>query len=1250
MNHSKGNRAGRRLACGALSAAMLFAAVPGGLRASAAEAAPVFQSAKNYGGDKTDALHGVAYTKDGGFVAMGYSFGESTDPAWTHTGSGNNNDAVMLKFDQNHRLQWSKAYGDTGIDVFNAIDVLTDGRIVAVGRAPFTAEDKSMSGVCWYILVINPEDPEDYVEYRIGGTAGDQGYGVAATSDGGFVVGGWSASKTGFISSSTDHKTFTDPVQLWEAQNGTDERLPNRLASSSSDSIVVKLDKDGAVQFTALHNYGILEQATAHSSTGERLEDLTVDGEDNIYLVGYNTIGKNAQNAILAKLSGADGSLLWHRSAGRAEATVAPEDAAEYIKAVYDGVTVLTDGSVVVTGTSDCEASTEEAWDVLGAKDTLVVHYAADRRLIHAESFGSISDNDSRPEGVTATPDGGYIVFGSQSGVMREDSEIAKGYNWGNYGAQDAIMVKYNADDSVAWAENYGTSKGDWINDVTVREDGEIIAVGESNGKYGCPAWNFNGGTVDGIIMCTNLYPDAYTEPVNGAADGNVVWADGAYTGTGDGYGGKDSINLTTTIEGGKIVSVVCSSNKETAMYYNTAVGLYDTIVEKQSADVDGVSGATFSSEGIKEAASKTLSQAAAAHVDSLIAAIDSAENKAAATQAAADAYGELGAASAGYLKQLDTLTAAAKANGVALTSRSETAQGPKETLPQPGEGLAHNDTYYKLQNEYLKNIHAEAFAQNGLTGQGVKIAVIDSGITSGQMDLDYSRILEGYDYENDRVMDAASRVDNNGHGTAVTGILSATADNGMGVAGIFSQVQVVPLRVIPVNNPKKEADSIASSQRVARAIRDAVDKYQADVITTSLDAMDTTELSEAVAYTAEQGVIITGASGNSSSAENNGADPYIYPASYDQVVSVGAVDNANLVRENSQKNDQVFVTAPGANIALLELSRMARCKLSSGTSYASPMVAAMAVAAKQYDRSINTDTFKLLLQKTSADAGAEGYDTSYGYGVVDYAAFADALLNEYKVTLDQSKLTLTPGQTAELKAEVQNLWKAEATGVTWTTSNAKVAKVDENGKVTAVGAGTAVITATSKDDSGQTRTCTVVVKVTSLKKIKVAGLKDLTYTGKKLTQKLTVTLGKKTLKNKTDYTVTYKDNKKVGTATVTITGKGVYGGTVKKTFRILPKGTGVSKVTAAKKGFTIKWKKQAVQTTGYEVQYSTSAKFTKKTSKTVKVKKVKTTSVKVTKLKAKKKYYVRVRTYKTVQGKAVYSTWSKAKTVTTRK
>ena len=165
-----------------------------------------------------------------------------------------------------------------------------------------------------------------------------------------------------------------------------------------------------------------------------------------------------------------------------------------------------------------------------------------------------------------------------------------------------------------------------------------------------------------------------------------------------------------------------------------------------------------------------------------------------------------------------------------------------------------------------------------------------------------------------------------------------------------------------------------------------------------------------------------------------------------------------------------------------------------------------------------------------------------------------------------------------------------------------------------------------------------------------------MTYNGKN--QKPSVEIvdanGNK-LKNGTDYKVTYpKKTKNVGKYTLTITLQGSYTGTVKKTFTIQPKNTAISKLTASKNTITVKWKKQAKQTAGYELQYSTSSKFTKKTTKTVKIAKNKVTSKKIAKLKAKKKYYVRIRTYQTVKvGKKstkIYSDWSKAKAVTTKK
>lgn len=139
----------------------------------------------------------------------------------------------------------------------------------------------------------------------------------------------------------------------------------------------------------------------------------------------------------------------------------------------------------------------------------------------------------------------------------------------------------------------------------------------------------------------------------------------------------------------------------------------------------------------------------------------------------------------------------------------------------------------------------------------------------------------------------------------------------------------------------------------------------------------------------------------------------------------------------------------------------------------------------------------------------------------------------------------------------------------------------------------------------------------------------------------------------KSEYTVKYDSGRKnVGQYKATITFKGKYSGTYCKTFRILPKGTKLKKVSAGKKGFTAKWSRQKTQTTGYQVQYSQKKNF-KSGAKTVTIGKTKTTAKKVTGLKKKKTYYVRVRTYKTVKisGKKanVVSAWSSAKKVKTK-
>ncbi len=169
-----------------------------------------------------------------------------------------------------------------------------------------------------------------------------------------------------------------------------------------------------------------------------------------------------------------------------------------------------------------------------------------------------------------------------------------------------------------------------------------------------------------------------------------------------------------------------------------------------------------------------------------------------------------------------------------------------------------------------------------------------------------------------------------------------------------------------------------------------------------------------------------------------------------------------------------------------------------------------------------------------------------------------------------------------------------------------------------------------------------------------VEGFEDKkTYTGDPLEQEVRVYVNDAELTPGTDYMLTYSDNKNVGTATMTIGGLGKYLGLVNKTFKIVPKKSRISRLTATKKGFKAVWSKVSSQATGYELQIATDSKF-KKNKKTYTIKSYKTKSKTVSKLKAKQKYYVRIRTYKNVKenGKTVryYSSWSGAKTVKTRK
>ena len=193
---------------------------------------------------------------------------------------------------------------------------------------------------------------------------------------------------------------------------------------------------------------------------------------------------------------------------------------------------------------------------------------------------------------------------------------------------------------------------------------------------------------------------------------------------------------------------------------------------------------------------------------------------------------------------------------------------------------------------------------------------------------------------------------------------------------------------------------------------------------------------------------------------------------------------------------------------------------------------------------------------------------------------------------------------------------------------------------------GTAKVTITGKGNYTGSVSKTYSIK-NNFKKATVSGISTKAFTGKNITQSITVKYNGKTLKNGTDYTVSYSSNKNIGTATVKIAGKGSYTGTITKTFKINPAKQEIQKLTAKSKAFFVDWAQKG-SATGYEIQYATNSKFT--SAKKVTITNKKTDKTTISKLSGKKKYYVRVRSYTTVKGTKYYGAWSASKSVTTKK
>lgn len=290
------------------------------------------------------------------------------------------------------------------------------------------------------------------------------------------------------------------------------------------------------------------------------------------------------------------------------------------------------------------------------------------------------------------------------------------------------------------------------------------------------------------------------------------------------------------------------------------------------------------------------------------------------------------------------------------------------------------NDTYASKQWS-IKSTGISYAWDKGYNGDNVKIAVIDSGVYSMHEDFEGTKFDRGVN-----VIDGSHDVtDEMGHGTFVCGVLGAARDNNLGVAGFCTGATLIPIKCFG-------AGKETSASYIVSAIYEAVDVYDCDVINLSLGMThDMKTMREAVRHASDKGVIIVSAVGNEGTTQLN------YPAAYDCVIGVGSIDKNGAVAPFSQKNNSVFIVAPGVSLVGLGKATNKTYILGDGTSYSTPHVTAAAAILKQYAPSATCKDFAALLQESAVEAGPAGYDTSYGYGVLNIEKFV-SLMEEYNL------------------------------------------------------------------------------------------------------------------------------------------------------------------------------------------------------------------------------------------------------------
>lgn len=287
---------------------------------------------------------------------------------------------------------------------------------------------------------------------------------------------------------------------------------------------------------------------------------------------------------------------------------------------------------------------------------------------------------------------------------------------------------------------------------------------------------------------------------------------------------------------------------------------------------------------------------------------------------------------------------------------------------------ISTEESYWNIQTMNAPTAWAE-----GYTGKGIKIAVIDTGV-SEHKDLNLAGGVSVVENE-------SSYEDYNGHGTHVAGIISAKR-NGSGVVGIAPDAEVYAVKVMDDEGYIALSDVV---EGIDWAIENDMDIVNMSIATPFKSQI----LGESMKKAHDEGLVLVAGAGNSGNPSGTG-DTVEYPAGYDEVIAVSAIDQSKERAIFSSTGNQVEFTAPGTDVISTYLN--GKYAISNGTSQATPHVTALLALLKEKYPHYSNEEIRAELMKLAEDLGEEGRDAWYGYGLVSYQSMNQELIEEDEI------------------------------------------------------------------------------------------------------------------------------------------------------------------------------------------------------------------------------------------------------------